>query len=242
MHPLKQIFQNLTGYWIHKVETLPVGANLLIDIENRIGCKSIKTIFDVGANEGQTLTEFRRFFPNATIHCFEPVAGTFKRLQDFAKQYDNYVLENIAFAEEPGKKTIRLFDDYSSLNSLKDNLMNTKSNAIEEVITMDTVDNYCLAKNIKKIDLLKIDTEGYEINVLEGAKKMLSEGRVGMLYCEVGLQKNNTRNTNLAVITDWLAGHDYYFFGLYQLVSDGWQQEAYFGNALFVNKSLYANY
>jgi FkbM family methyltransferase len=64
------------------------------------------------------------------------------------------------------KKVIRLFDEYSALNSLKDELMNQSNHAREEEIAVTTIDKYCSEHGIPKIDLLKIDTEGYELNVM----------------------------------------------------------------------------
>jgi hypothetical protein len=98
------------------------------------------------------------------------------------------------------------------------------------------LDNYCLNHNIDKIDLLKIDTEGYELNVLDGATKMLSSANISLIFCEIGFLRANNRNTYFADLTEWLAMRDYHFFGLYQLVSNGWKIE--FGNALFAHKSI----
>jgi FkbM family methyltransferase len=240
MHILKKIFTATTGYWVHKISTLPIGADLYIDIHKRIKFGPLNTMFDVGANVGQTWEGFRHNEPNAKIYCFEPVLEIFKELKNKAGKDKNCVFENIAFGDVPGEKTIKLFGiEHSALNSLKDGLMNYDTNAREEIIKIDTLDNYCSKNRIDKIDFLKIDTEGYELNVLEGAKEMLSTASVSFIYCEIGFLKHNNRNTYFAELTEWLANKNYHFFGLYQMVSNGWKDGDYFGNALYVHKDIF---
>jgi len=236
MHPFKRIFSAATGYWIHKVSTLPVGTDLYVDIHRRIGIGSFKTMFDVGANIGQTWEWFRDNESNAIIYCFEPVSATFSDLKEKTKNDTKCITENIALGGHPCEKKIKIFSGNSALNSLRDDVMNNDSNAKEETIIVDTLDNYCRRKSIDKIDFLKIDTEGYELNVLEGAENMLESARIAFVFCEVGFLRRNNRNTYLADVTEWLANKNYHFFGLYQLVSNG--QNIEFGNALFVHKDI----
>lgn len=239
MHILKKIFTASTGYWIHKVSTLPVGADLFIDIHERIKYPEIKIIFDVGANIGQTWKWFRDVEPKARIFCFEPVANTFSHLESEVKKDPLTIIEKMALGEKIEQKEIKIFHEYSALNSLKPSLMNNSQGAQVETVRVNTLDQYCVDNQIRQIDFLKIDTEGYEINVLQGSENMLASASVSMIYCEIGILKQNIRNTYLGELTEYLAKRDYHFFGLYQLVADGWKDAGYFGNALFVHKSKY---
>lgn len=241
MHPVKKIFQQLTGYWIHKIKSLPVGVDLFYDTTIRLNHGPLTTIFDVGANEGQTLEWMRHHQPAAKFYCFEPVHSAFQKLKKNAAQDHNCITENIAFGEAAGEKTIRLFETYSVLNSLKDELMSTEKNAKEEVIKIDTIDAYCKAKSIKQIDLLKIDTEGYELKVLEGADNMIANHQITFIYCEVGFQRSNQRNTWFPDLLTYLDSKGYYFFGMYDLSSHDWKRGNLFGNALFASKKLVLN-
>jgi FkbM family methyltransferase len=239
MHALKKIFTMVTGYWIHKTSTLPIGADLNVDIHKLIKYGPLKTMFDVGANIGQTWEWFRDNEPGAKIYCFEPVSETFGVLKKKTEKDKNCIAENIALGDVAGEKKIKLFRESSPLNSLKDELMNWDTNSRVETIKVETLNDYCLKNGITKIDFLKIDTEGYELNVLEGAKNMLHNAGISFIYCEIGILKRNIRNTNFAELTEWLATKNYHFFGLYQLVSSGWKEGDYFGNALYVHKDIY---
>ena len=236
---LKKIFQSVTGYWLHKEATLPIGTDLFFDLTRRIQQASLTTVFDVGANEGQTFSWIRHHQPGAKIYCFEPVRSVYNILQKKTGLAGNCVVEHMALGEEAGQKKIRLFDDHSVLNSLREDLMNQNQQAREETITIDTLDHYCAKNNISKIDLLKIDTEGYELQVLDGAAEMLANGAVSFIYCEVGFLRVNNRNTNFSDLCEYLAKRNYFFYGLYQVSDDNWAKGFSFGNALFVHKEKF---
>lgn len=125
------------------------------------------------------------------------------------------------------------------LNSLRDDVMNNAANAREETIKIDTLDHSCNKHNIKKIDLLKIDTEGCEINVLKGAEQMLQGGHISFVYCETGFQQSNKRNTHFPVFTEFLDERGYYFFGLYQVDYNDWKRGNGLGNALYIHKTVF---
>lgn len=153
--------------------------------------------------------------------------------------YSDCFIENLAFGEVKGEKIIRLFDEYSVLNSLKDEAMNHNILCRKELIHIETLDNYCNQKDTKQIDFLKIDTEGYELNVLQGAENLLAEKKISFIYCEVGFNETNQRNTNLEKVTNYLAKRDYFFYALYQIDSHDWKSGNHLANALYIQKAVY---
>ena len=48
-------------------------------------------------------------------------------------------------------------------------------------VQTQTLDNFCLRKGIKNIDVLKIDSESNELNILKGAKNLLSENKIYLI-------------------------------------------------------------
>jgi FkbM family methyltransferase len=240
MNLIKEIVKKTTGYWLHKLDTLPVGADLFWDIQKKLNYSRLDVLFDVGANVGQTRYWFRYYNPQAKIYCFEPVKATFATLQQNGKADQNCVFENLALGDVRGTKVIRLFEaNLGVLNSLDDKLMNSDIAAREECINVEGIDEYCQAKNIAKVDLLKIDTEGYDINVLKGAERMLADGAIPLIYCETGFQSCNQRNTYFPTLVEFLEARNYYFFGLYQMDYHDWERGNHLGNALFVHKGAF---
>lgn len=236
-HHIKTLVDKFTGYWIYKSRHLPIGADLKIDITRRLGYADVRTVFDVGANRGQSYAAFRRDYPDAFIYCFEPVAETFAVLSRITGEDGKAKAELLAFGDDVGQKQIRLFEKASDLNSLRDDLMNNMRGAREEIVRIDTIDNYCARSSITTIDLLKIDTEGYEIKVLSGATKSLETASIVFLLCEVGFVSSNTRNTIFSEVAELLSEYHYRFVGLYD-VSHYWKDGISFGNALFVHESI----
>ena len=227
---LKRLFEDLTGYWAYKAEHLPIGADLRIDLA-RNGIADPETIFDVGANIGQTHARFRREFPKARIYCFEPVQKTFAQLASNVAGDPLATLEQIAFGESAGEKEVRTNPVMSELSTLRDDLMGGTD---AETVRIDTVDSYCTRRAINRIDLLKIDTEGYEIPVLNGASESLASRRIRAVFTEVGFGKENSRNTSLSELTEFLSDRGYFFYGLYDVRHFPDEQPPAFGNALFI--------
>jgi hypothetical protein len=103
-------------------------------------------------------------------------------------------------------------DDYLSFNSqaarpLKDYGLDVEPLGIEE-IPATTVDDYCDEKGIGQIDLLKIDTEGAELQVMKGARKMLKSRRIKCLTFEFG-QTTFDMGNRPEEIEDFLAEMNY---------------------------------
>jgi hypothetical protein len=117
--------------------------------------------------------------------------------------------------------------------------MNKSSEAKVERIQVNTLDDYCHMHHISKIDFLKIDTEGYEINVLKGAMQMMRKEAISLIYCETGFQQSNKCNTYFPELTEFLASQNYYFFGLYQVDYHDWKRGNHLANALYVHKSVF---
>lgn len=154
-------------------------------------------VFDVGSNKGQYLTiacESLRGF-KFTTHSFEPARMTYEQLCVNAGKYSNAVLNNCGLGSEPGELELYYDTTGSGLASLTKRRLDHFGLHMElsEKVRITTIDDYCDAKNIGRIDLLKIDTEGHELDVLHGAKKMFSKSAIDMVTFEFGGCNIDTR-------------------------------------------------
>jgi FkbM family methyltransferase len=225
--------------WFFYRKQLPAGVDLIGDLKNKFPALEINTIFDIGANTGQTTRTYVHGFPSAKIYSFEPVSETFDSLKCNSSGFSNVICEKIAFSNKMGEQEIALFSsEFSSLNSLNQALMNDEPDAKKEKITLMTIDAYASEKNIKTIDLLKIDTEGHEIPVLDGAGKLLAENRIKLIYCEVGFSGKNKRNTYLSTMVDYMQGKGFVFYAMYDISHIQLFRETHYGNVLFINRTL----
>lgn len=239
MPNLKKLFTAITGYWIHKQQTLPIGVDMFYDITRRVKYGNLKLVFDVGANEGQTLKWVKHHQPNAQLVCFEPVSSPYKKLLNNSRAFQQVTVENFALGDKEETVEISLYEDMSVLNSLNPGSMNNDLSAPKETIQVKRLDEYCEVHHINRIDLLKIDTEGYELQVLDGASKMLDGANISFIYCETGFTPGNQRNTYFPTIIEYLEKKGYFFYSLYQIDAHDWKRGNHLANALFIHQSVY---
>jgi FkbM family methyltransferase len=235
---LRKKLIDISGYWIYRRKELPIGTDLMEDLKNKIGI-DLQTIFDVGANVGDTTLEYVHSFPKAQVWSFEPVSKTFEELKRRTKNFGNVHSYNLALGEKEEAKQIKLFDDnLSYLNSLKPLAMNEAQTARTETIQVTTLDSFLEKEKISSVDLLKIDTEGYELSVLRGAQSAIANNKIKLIFLEVGFSASNKRNSNFSEINNYLDTHGFSFFSLYHLVPIGLHVKSHYGNALYIHDSV----
>ena len=155
-------------------------------------------IFDVGANKGDFAELALSYFGSDEVffvHCFEPSKAAFAVLYRNMAANTHVVANNLGLGKDQGK--FDLFTDFpgsggASLTKRNLEHLGTQFSQSEKV-EIDTLDNYCRAKKIQKIDLLKIDVEGHELDVLNGAVNMFSNNSIGMVTFEFGGCNIDTR-------------------------------------------------
>jgi hypothetical protein len=90
---------------------------------------------------------------------------------------------------------------------------------------------------IDRIDLLKIDVEGYDLKVLEGAKESLHARRIAFVIVEVGFDGNTSPHVQFEDVRIFLASHGYLVFGLYdQQVEWSGELRLRYANVCFCNE------
>ena len=154
-------------------------------------------IFDVGANRGQFLDLVMCEINAALreIHCFEPGRAAYAALQrSFANTRDVY-LNNVGLGEAQGRAKLYYDEPGSGLASLTKRRLDHFGifHLSEENVSIDTIDDYCAAKGIREITLLKIDVEGHELDVLKGARRMFSNNAIAAVVFEFGGGNIDTR-------------------------------------------------
>ncbi len=146
---------------------------------------SIHTLFDVGANTGQTALELLARYPAARIFSFEPHPTTFAQLRTTISPHPNVTATNSAIGAAPGVLPMTTYD-LSTINTLRPDFHASgrfrATNFIDVPVT--TLDLFCATHAIPTIDLLKIDTEGFDLMVLQGATTLLANGKVTFVYVE----------------------------------------------------------
>lgn len=198
------------------------------------GCL-IETIFDVGANIGQSARKFREAFPRANIYCFEPVRDPFQELQTTLRGDSHVQCFQVALGSTSGFGKIYL-TDHSTTSSLVEP---ENSRGFEEV-PIDTIDSFCEAHALDRIDLLKVDAEGFDLEVLKGAASLLSAARVAFVLVEVGFHPGDTRHVLFDHAREFLMPHGFSVYGFYdQNLEWSGESRLRFANVCFANETAF---
>jgi FkbM family methyltransferase len=182
---------------------------------SKILTNSSMHIFDVGANIGQSLSRYREYFPNCFITSFEPNPEIFSLLEKNWGEVSGITLNPIALANSVGHASFYAtrVSEVSSLLEPTDRMMKLSSEHKYDYKMIDvptlTLDHYCQVNNINKIDILKLDVQGFELNVLRGAEILLQEGKVTMIYSEVTFAETYMNQTGFIDLVSYLNKFNY---------------------------------
>lgn len=149
-------------------------------------------VFDVGANVGNYAKDVDQILANFNlphiIHSFEPSKITHARLVENTSGMSSIFCHNLALGSESATTTLYSNKPESGLASLyhRDLTHNNIEVVPQEQVRVGTLDEFCSKNNISTIDFLKIDVEGYELKVLQGAREYLERGKIEFIQFEFG--------------------------------------------------------
>jgi FkbM family methyltransferase len=177
------------------------------------------TVLDVGANEGKYSSAVLHSNKRARIFAFEPHPQTYQRLVNRMSGSEKVVAINAACGSAPGRLT--LYDregsagtTHASLHEgvLKHAQDQKTAQSIVDVLDLDT---FVAEKNLATVHLLKIDTEGHELEVMKGASNLLLNNRIRAIQFEFN-EMNVVSRVFFKDFRDLLPG-----FTFFRMVRDG---------------------
>jgi FkbM family methyltransferase len=216
------------GYDVSRISSVPFGRDVWFDIARLSECwgLSIRCIFDVGANVGQSSLAMLSHFPSAKVYAFEPYPGTFERLAEVlsGRQAEAF---NIALTDQAGDAELFTYeaDQINSLTPTSRFAVRFGKVGKPMSIRASTIDEFCCSHDIKTIDILKVDTEGCELEVLKGATETLKSRGIRFIYAEFNdiCERAGRTGGALAPISALLESHGFRFVTCYteNVVSEG---------------------
>ena len=244
---------NLFGYKVMKI--ISTDAADLDGLTKSLITKSDPVIFDVGANKGQSITRYKKLYHNPVIHSFEPNILEVDILEQKYIDDKNLYLNNVAVGDKKGNLefNINAISGHSSFKKLIPNTtwVKKRSNTVKiddknyttkkinaEIITLD---DYVNEKNLTNIDILKIDTQGFEDKVLLGAKNLLKNNRIKLIQLELIFSEIYENPPNIYDVEKTLIPNNYKLFGISNrgsLIS----HYAYQSNFIYISKDTYENF
>ncbi len=200
-------------------------------------------IIEAGAFKGAGTFTMSRWWPDATIHAFEPVPELFVQLQDQVKDQKNVICYPYALGEHDGMATFYVGEKtrYPGLASQSGSVLKPKERlkwssfmmyprTIE--VSMVTLDGWARKHKVHQIDFFWLDVQGYSLNVLKEAQEVLQSTRV--LYTEVEFIEAYEHQHYYEEVKSWLETR-----GFVMVACDFTEQQSwFFGNVVFVNKKF----
>jgi FkbM family methyltransferase len=234
---LKHRLERILGIKIYGF-SLPHGTDLLIDLRRRFNPASFTCLFDVGANIGQTALTFSSQFPDATIYSFEPVVSTFETLKANTCKLANIRVFNLAFGSSRTRLPMAIDADSRKSTFAVQRPADLSETPTREMINVMPLDDFAIEHQITKIDFLKIDTEGFDLEVLNGADRMIRSGNVDFIQVEAGFDPT-TIHVGLEQFLRHLQERNFALFGIYEQ-QPFWTGQPWlrYVNAVFVRRVL----
>lgn len=138
-------------------------------------CNNGNTIIDIGANIGYTILNFAKSVESAgRVFGFEPDPINFERCRHNTAQnnFTNIYLFQCGLGDSAGSFLLHV---PSPQNRGGNRIIDRKTKAETNIIEVTTLDDFIRQKQVSKIDLIKIDTEGYELKILRGGESILKK-------------------------------------------------------------------
>jgi FkbM family methyltransferase len=204
----------------------------------------IGTVLDVGANEGQFIKSARVLFPRASILAFEPNPRLTNSLQDLLPPGTGAVCQ-IACGREPGTMPLHLMKFSPASSLLRPTALRipdfpaaeTEETIAVKVDRLDSVvKGHALAR---KPYLLKIDVQGFELEVLQGAVDILPD--VSAIVCEVNAVPFYQGQAGFEDIYAFLRQHNFKLADIGEPIRHSQSGEVLYFDVAFLNNSVSAD-
>ncbi len=167
------------------------------------------TILDIGANIGMTALEFAKKVPMGSVVCFEPSPSNFSRLiENIAlNDFKNMITSNTGIGSVAGQ--FKLFDLVDSNPGMKRILTDEQSeNLASEAIVVDILESQLEKLNIAAVHAIKIDVEGFEMEVLKSATVILKKYKP-LLFIELDDNNLKEQQSSAVLLIKYLIELDY---------------------------------
>ena len=207
---------------------------------SRLNPSDIQVVYDVGAREGNWIRTFQSFFPSLReAVLFEPAQSCQSQLRELLIDGVSLHVVDVALGKLPGRATLTGTGPSASLmktTPLQERFFPGSSGNQSSEVSVDSLDRWRSESGHRLPDLLKVDVQGVELEVLEGAEATLSSCR--WLVLEVSALPLYEGQPLSGAIFDWLEVRGWRFTGSgYRWLSPGGQLLQF--DALFTREEAF---
>jgi len=201
------------------------------------------SIIDVGSADGTISIKFSKAFPEAKIYSFEPIKKTFEKLSNNTKNYPNISIMNVALGSKTQKMNMHIAERItsSSLFEINEHIddeyldANIKKKSKEE-IEIKRLDEILLEEE-EIFNIMKIDVQGYELEVLKGSIGLLN--RVKIIVLEMQNHDSYVKAPQYYELDAFLRNHNFQLFDIIPSIRK--RKQLYEWDGVYVNNILLKN-
>ncbi len=171
------------------------------------------TVMDVGANIGvYSVLAAQRVGPTGAVHSFEPTSQSAQQLRrNLELNGLTWVKVNEVAASDRSSRASLYMYDQNAMNSLTAQMWVGRPTSIVDVDTV-SLDDYVLQNAIERVDLIKLDVEGAELRVVNGARKLFASEPGPVVVCEFADCTAQAFGYKASALRDYLGTFGYEFY------------------------------
>lgn len=200
---------------------------------------------DVGANEGLTARRILELFPKATVHAFEPSPNILPTLEKAAAGCPSIRITRAAVGSRDGTIDFNITDDHWCSSVLKPSELGKRFYGswldVQKTITVPivTLDAWSTREHIAHVDLIKIDTQGYDLEVLKGAQRLMRSG-VRAINCEFQFASEYEGCSTFSQIDRFMNESGFSLYQLHEVWTKGNEEQTSCGDGLWLRAETLA--
>ena len=162
-------------------------------------------IFDIGANFGAMTLQFAKLAPHGKVYAFEPTFYAYSKLKrnlELNPELAERIVSIQSFVSSKmfGEHYVKAYASWKVAGTVEGERHPIHSGIVKTAdgIGAVSVDDFCEQNQIARLDFIKIDTDGYEFEVLSGAKKTIAKFRPAVIF-EVGMYVMEEKHIDFSV-------------------------------------------
>lgn len=173
------------------------------------------TIIDVGANFGLMSLPFAQLVPQGKVYSFEPTHYALARLKrnlslnpELAKHVE--VINSFVSAKSNEKADIQAFSSWKVNNEKAEVMhpMHLGAAKSADGVGSITLNDFCVKANLSRLDFIKIDTDGHEYEVLQGAAEAIGKYRPQIIF-EIGIYVMTEKGIDFSFYSNYFGKLNY---------------------------------
>ena len=201
---------------------------------------NIKTIIDIGSNEGQFINEIESILPGRKIYAFEPIPACFKKLVANTTS-SNVTAYNTGLSDIEGSAEINISNNLVSSSILEMEELHRSSYPESQYIKKETIglkrlDAVFAAIEPEENILIKVDVQGYEEKVIKGGEKTFS--KAAALIIESAFEPFYEGQWLFDDVYNYFSGSGFKFMGFADQVSSKKTGIPIYADAVFIKRDL----